>query len=84
MFATSNTWFVFCITEIQEFYEVTLCDEEKSLQQKTVETLQIATKWEHQSPVHLSEASPSLTALPQSNAVTSKSDLGSVLVWCDL
>jgi hypothetical protein len=80
VFATSKKCFAFDITEIQEFYEVTLCDDDKSLQQKTVETLQIATKWEHQPPVHLSEASSSLTALPQSNAVAPRSDLDSVLV----
>ncbi|KAK8381080.1 hypothetical protein O3P69_008165 [Scylla paramamosain] len=32
--------------DIQEFYEVTLLDDTKSVQQKTAETLQIATKWE--------------------------------------
>lgn len=34
------------IADIQEFYELTLLDDSKSIQQKTAETLQIATKWE--------------------------------------
>ncbi|XP_042862262.1 disks large homolog 1-like [Penaeus japonicus] len=37
---------VFCLPDIQEFYEVTLLDDSKSVQQKTAETLQIASKWE--------------------------------------
>ncbi|XP_043272342.1 disks large homolog 4 isoform X7 [Venturia canescens] len=32
--------------DIQEFYELTLLDESKSVQQKTVETIRIADKWE--------------------------------------
>ncbi|XP_042240843.1 uncharacterized protein LOC121878571 [Homarus americanus] len=32
--------------DIQEFYEITLLDDSKSVQQKTAETLQIASKWE--------------------------------------
>ncbi|XP_034937867.1 disks large homolog 4 isoform X4 [Chelonus insularis] len=32
--------------DIQEFYELTLLDESKSVQQKTVETMRIADKWE--------------------------------------
>ncbi|XP_063591865.1 disks large homolog 1-like [Penaeus indicus] len=34
------------LLDIQEFYEVTLLDDSKSVQQKTAETLQIASKWE--------------------------------------
>lgn len=34
--------------DIQEFYELTLLDDTKSIQQKTVETLQIASKWEQE------------------------------------
>ncbi|KRK06505.1 disks large 1 tumor suppressor protein isoform X33 [Drosophila yakuba] len=34
------------LLDIQEFYELTLLDDSKSIQQKTAETLQIATKWE--------------------------------------
>jgi hypothetical protein len=37
-------------SDIQEFYEVTLLDENKSTQQKTLETLQMASKWEVQQP----------------------------------
>lgn len=32
--------------DIQEFYELTLLDETKTVQQKTAETLQMASKWE--------------------------------------
>ncbi|CAH4029272.1 unnamed protein product [Pieris brassicae] len=32
--------------DIQEFYELTLLDDNKSIQQKTVETIRIANKWE--------------------------------------
>lgn len=35
------------LLDIQEFYELTLLDENKSTQQKTLETLQIASKWEN-------------------------------------
>jgi len=34
------------LIDIQEFYELTLLDDTKSIQQKTAETLEIATKWE--------------------------------------
>ncbi|XP_076333228.1 disks large homolog 1-like isoform X2 [Tachypleus tridentatus] len=39
------------LLDIQEFYEVTLLDDNKSIQQKTAETLQIACKWETSSPI---------------------------------
>ncbi|KAK6627975.1 hypothetical protein RUM44_010457 [Polyplax serrata] len=34
------------LTNIQEFYELTLLDDSKSIQQKTAETIRIANKWE--------------------------------------
>jgi len=34
------------LLDIQEFYEITLLNEDKTTQQKTAETLQIASKWE--------------------------------------
>ncbi|XP_020710841.1 disks large 1 tumor suppressor protein isoform X11 [Athalia rosae] len=34
------------LLDIQEFYELTLLDETKSIQQKTAETIRIANKWE--------------------------------------
>lgn len=34
------------VADIQEFYELTLLDDTKSLQQKTAETIRIANKWE--------------------------------------
>ena len=37
---------LFFFSDIQEFYEITLLDDSKSVQQKTAETLQIANKWE--------------------------------------
>ncbi|KFM62467.1 Disks large 1 tumor suppressor protein, partial [Stegodyphus mimosarum] len=39
------------LLDIQEFYEITLLDETKSIQQKTAETLQIACKWENSPPL---------------------------------
>ena len=36
----------FIFTDIQEFYELTLLDDTKSIQQKTAETIRIANKWE--------------------------------------
>ncbi|EFN73716.1 Disks large 1 tumor suppressor protein [Camponotus floridanus] len=43
-----NTSFPFpwTVADIQEFYELTLLDESKSVQQKTAETIRIADKWE--------------------------------------
>lgn len=41
-----NLYFTF--TDIQEFYELTLLDDSKTIQQKTAETLQIASKWEQE------------------------------------
>jgi len=37
------------LIDIQEYYEVTLLDEGKTLQQKTVEANQVASRWEHPS-----------------------------------
>ncbi|XP_064614910.1 disks large homolog 1-like isoform X2 [Liolophura sinensis] len=39
------------LLDIQEFYEITLLDDSKTTHQKTLETLQIASKWEHEPPV---------------------------------
>ncbi|XP_055938918.1 disks large 1 tumor suppressor protein-like isoform X2 [Argiope bruennichi] len=39
------------LLDIQEFYEITLLDDTKSIQQKTAETLQIASKWENSPPL---------------------------------
>lgn len=39
------------LLDIQEFYEITLLDDTKSIQQKTAETLQIACKWENSPPL---------------------------------
>ncbi|GFU51659.1 hypothetical protein TNCV_82871 [Trichonephila clavipes] len=49
------------VSDIQEFYEITLLDDTKSIQQKTAETLQIASKWEN---------SPPLASLNQNNEVS--------------
>lgn len=42
--------------DIQEFYELTLLDDTKSVQQKTVETLQIASKWEQEAKFSVESA----------------------------
>lgn len=39
------------LLDIQEFYELTLLDDSKSTQQKTLETLQIVNKWERDPPI---------------------------------
>ena len=36
-------------SDIQEYYEVTLLDDQKSLQQKTTETNQVASRWDRPS-----------------------------------
>ncbi|CAG5136209.1 unnamed protein product, partial [Candidula unifasciata] len=38
------------LLDIQEFYESTLLDENKTSQEKTLETLRIASKWEREQP----------------------------------
>ncbi|RWS02771.1 uncharacterized protein B4U79_05294 [Dinothrombium tinctorium] len=61
------------LLDIQEFYELTLLDDNKSVQQKTAETLQIACKWES-SPLI---ASPSDTQpLSHSRSVGDQSKTG--------
>ena len=44
-------------SDIQEFYELTLLDESKTVQQKTAETLLIASKWEHENSIKLTDVS---------------------------
>ncbi|ESN96607.1 hypothetical protein HELRODRAFT_95514 [Helobdella robusta] len=39
------------LLDIQEFYEVTLLDDEKSVEQKTDETLLVASRWEENPPI---------------------------------
>jgi len=46
-----STCFLLCIAEIQEFYEATLLDSDKTLQEKTAETLQVASNWEKNPPI---------------------------------
>lgn len=43
--------------DIQEFYELTLLDESKTVQQKTAETLMIASKWEQENSIKLTDVS---------------------------
>lgn len=45
--------------DIQEFYELTLLDDTKTIHQKTVETLQIASKWEQENSLKISDVSVS-------------------------
>lgn len=49
-------------TDIQEFYELTLLDDTKSIQQKTVETLQIASKWEQEATLKFAGESAALVS----------------------
>ncbi|XP_035901402.1 disks large 1 tumor suppressor protein isoform X14 [Anopheles stephensi] len=44
------------LLDIQEFYELTLLDESKTIQQKTAETLLIASKWEQDNAIKTNEA----------------------------
>lgn len=44
------------LLDIQEFYELTLLDDSKSIQQKTAETLLIASKWEQDNAAKANEA----------------------------
>lgn len=50
---------IFSFTDIQEFYELTLLDESKTVQQKTAETLLIASKWEQENSIKLTDVSTS-------------------------
>lgn len=65
------------LLDIQEFYELTLLNDDKSVQQKTAETLQIASKWES-SPLiappidEVDLAQP----LPHSRSVPNRADVG--------
>ncbi|XP_055618040.1 disks large 1 tumor suppressor protein-like isoform X2 [Toxorhynchites rutilus septentrionalis] len=43
------------LLDIQEFYELTLLDDSKSVQQKTAETLLIASKWEQDNAAKANE-----------------------------
>ncbi|CAO1397809.1 unnamed protein product [Diamesa serratosioi] len=43
------------LLDIQEFYELTLLDESKTVQQKTAETLLIASKWEQENSIKLTD-----------------------------
>lgn len=47
----------FFFSDIQEFYELTLLDESKTVQQKTAETLLIASKWEHENSIKITDVS---------------------------
>ncbi len=53
------------IADIQEFYELTLLDETKTVQQKTAETLQMASKWETGSGVISAHLPPSQHVIQQ-------------------
>ncbi|KAG0432218.1 hypothetical protein HPB47_021017 [Ixodes persulcatus] len=52
------------LLDIQEFYEITLLDDSKSIQQKTAETLQIACKWENSPPITGTHANSSNEVSP--------------------
>ncbi|XP_039288437.1 disks large 1 tumor suppressor protein isoform X5 [Nilaparvata lugens] len=50
--------------DIQEFYELTLLDDTKSIQQKTAETIRIANKWESNDGPITNDVSVSLSSAP--------------------
>ncbi|XP_021694503.1 disks large 1 tumor suppressor protein isoform X3 [Aedes aegypti] len=50
------------LLDIQEFYELTLLDDSKSIQQKTAETLLIASKWEQDNAAKANENGSTTTA----------------------
>jgi len=54
-FSVELQFTVLLFIDLQEFYEETLLDEQKSTQQKTVETLQIASRWELDPPIVASQ-----------------------------
>lgn len=57
LYNSSNRLITSCFaSDIQEFYELTLLDDTKSVQQKTVETLQIASKWEQEAKFSVESA----------------------------
>lgn len=45
-YSNSSLFIYIHVTDIQEFYELTLLDDTKSVQEKTQETIRIASKWE--------------------------------------
>ncbi|XP_031628819.1 disks large 1 tumor suppressor protein isoform X3 [Contarinia nasturtii] len=51
------------LLDIQEFYELTLLDDTKTIQQKTVETLQIASKWEQENSLKINTSETKVTAM---------------------
>lgn len=65
------------LLDIQQFYEVTLLDDRKPIDQKTVETLEIATKWENSFANSGSETlatkQPNTTAVATATTTTSNS-----------
>ncbi|XP_037027638.1 disks large 1 tumor suppressor protein isoform X4 [Bradysia coprophila] len=57
------------LLDIQEFYELTLLDDTKTIQQKTVETLQIASKWEQENSLKISDNDRGTALLPLTQAL---------------
>ncbi|XP_055297797.1 disks large 1 tumor suppressor protein isoform X2 [Sitodiplosis mosellana] len=51
------------LLDIQEFYELTLLDDTKTIQQKTVETLQIASKWEQENSLKINASETKESAM---------------------
>lgn len=46
IYSTHKCFLFGVFADIQEFYELTLLDDSKSVQEKTAETIRIANKWE--------------------------------------
>lgn len=58
------------LLDIQEFYELTLLDDSKSIQQKTAETLLIASKWEQDNAAKANENGNTITTTTTTNTTT--------------
>lgn len=69
---------VLCVTEIQEFYEVTLLDSDKTLQEKTAETLQIASNWDKNPPI----SKPKPPSVTDSSSVQPQLPFESEVTYC--
>uniref|UniRef100_T1J4T2 L27 domain-containing protein n=1 Tax=Strigamia maritima TaxID=126957 RepID=T1J4T2_STRMM len=72
------------LLDIQEFYEITLLDDSKSIQQKTAETLQIASKWESSPPIAAPKPSPNNEVMKKDNNASKQEHIVSFLFLLQL
>ncbi|KAL8595972.1 hypothetical protein ACOMHN_018284 [Nucella lapillus] len=63
------------LLDIQEFYETTLLDDNKTSHEKTLETLRIASKWEREAPGTNSQPKPEHYSPPKVNSSGPEDDL---------